>query len=85
MPAFRVFNDRTLRAMSREHPTTEEDFRRVPGVGDTTFARFGTAFLDALRQHAGEATRAPAETVDGTESAGAMRPTNDAETDPDGE
>jgi len=53
VPAFRIFNDRTLRGMAREIPVTPEELLQVPGVGDVTLERFGERFLGILRQHCG--------------------------------
>jgi ATP-dependent DNA helicase RecQ len=51
VPAYRIFNDRTLRAMAREAPRTEEELLRVHGVGKATLALFGKQFLETLREH----------------------------------
>ncbi len=48
VPAFRVFGDRSLRAMAREKPCEPDSFRRIPGVGERTFERFGDAFLTEI-------------------------------------
>jgi len=50
LPAFRIFNDRTLRVMARDLPVDSRSFRQVPGVGDVTFERFGERFLGLLRE-----------------------------------
>ncbi len=52
LPAFRIFNDRTLRVMARDLPADANAFRQVPGVGDVTFERFGERFLGLLREEA---------------------------------
>ncbi len=49
VPAYRIFNDRSLRAMARELPTTEPDFLKIPGVGAVTLERFGKLFMRLLR------------------------------------
>lgn len=54
IPAYRVFNDRTLRAMARRRPSSPEDLLEVPGVGQHTLARFGAVFLDELKRHGNE-------------------------------
>jgi ATP-dependent DNA helicase RecQ len=48
VPAYVIFPDTTLRAMARDLPTTLEELRRVPGVGDKKLADFGDAFLEAI-------------------------------------
>ena len=50
VPAFRVFTDRTLKAMAREQPKTSEEFLALPGVGERTLDLFGDRFLKALRK-----------------------------------
>lgn len=52
VPAFVIFGDATLRAMSREKPTTSDDFLAVSGVGPAKLAQFGGAFIKAIRDHA---------------------------------
>ncbi len=49
VPAYRIFNDRSLRAMAREVPTTESELLKIPGVGAVTLERFGPQFLQVLR------------------------------------
>ncbi len=53
VPAYRVFNDRTLRVMARDVPRDEGSLLQVPGVGQVTLARFGGRFLQVLRTHGG--------------------------------
>jgi len=48
VPAYVVFSDATLAAMAAQHPRTEEELRRVSGVGNVKLARYGDAFLAAL-------------------------------------
>jgi ATP-dependent DNA helicase RecQ len=50
VPAYRVFNDRTLKAMTRELPQDREALLEIPGVGRVTLERFGDRFLAALRE-----------------------------------
>jgi ATP-dependent DNA helicase RecQ len=49
VPAYRIFNDRTLRVMARDRPTDEAALLLVPGVGSVTLERFGARFLGVLR------------------------------------
>ena len=48
VPPYVVFSDRTLRAMVRRRPGTEEELLEVPGVGQTKLKRYGRAFLEEL-------------------------------------
>jgi ATP-dependent DNA helicase RecQ len=48
VPAYVIFPDTTLRTMARDLPSTLEELRSVPGVGDKKLADFGDAFLAAL-------------------------------------
>ncbi|MEI6319746.1 MAG: DNA helicase RecQ [Pseudomonadota bacterium] len=52
VPAYVVFHDATLVEMAIVKPQTLDDLRRVSGVGDTKLARYGDAFLEALREGA---------------------------------
>jgi superfamily II DNA helicase RecQ len=40
-PAYRVFSDKTMRAIVLDRPVTVEDLRTVDGIGPATAARFG--------------------------------------------
>lgn len=48
VPAYIVFNDAVLRAMSRAVPASAEDLLAIPGVGPAKLARYGEAFLEEL-------------------------------------
>jgi ATP-dependent DNA helicase RecQ len=49
VPPYIIFNDRTLREMAVEKPTTLESLARIPGIGERKLHRYGEAFLDILR------------------------------------
>jgi len=49
LPAYCVFHDRTLAALARQRPATLDEMAEVPGVGPSKLAKYGAAFLDALR------------------------------------
>jgi ATP-dependent DNA helicase RecQ len=49
LPAYCVFHDRTLAALARQKPGTLDEMAAVPGVGPSKLAKYGAAFLDALR------------------------------------
>lgn len=51
VPPYMVFNDRTLREMSRTYPTEEEAMLTVTGVGPRTMARWGGPFLSAINNY----------------------------------
>jgi ATP-dependent DNA helicase RecQ len=50
VPSYVVYTDRTLHEMARVRPTTPEALLEISGVGTTKLARFGEAFLSALRE-----------------------------------
>jgi len=50
VPAYIVFSDAVLRHMSRLVPSTPAEMLQVPGVGEVKLARYGEAFLEALRE-----------------------------------
>jgi ATP-dependent DNA helicase RecQ len=52
VPPYIVFSDRTLREMARRRPADENALRGVSGVGEKKLARYGPAFLDAIRSFA---------------------------------
>ncbi len=50
VPPYVIFSDRTLAEMAERRPRSLDDLREVPGVGDVKLARYGDAFLAALRE-----------------------------------
>lgn len=48
VPAFVVFNDRTLKELAMIRPRTLDDLKLVHGIGDSKVERFGGALLSAL-------------------------------------
>jgi len=48
VPAYIVFSDAVLRAMSERRPRTPEELLRVPGVGPVKLERYGAEFLREL-------------------------------------
>ncbi len=50
VPAYMVFNDATLMAMSSSLPKNEEEMRAVSGVGPKKWVEYGEIFLAALRE-----------------------------------
>jgi ATP-dependent DNA helicase RecQ len=53
VPAYVVLPDRSLLDMARRKPATLAEMGQVHGVGEMKLARFGEAFLDVIRCHAG--------------------------------
>jgi ATP-dependent DNA helicase RecQ len=49
VPAFVVFADAALRDMCRHMPVTEAEFLEVSGVGEQKLARYGAAFIAAVK------------------------------------
>lgn len=54
VPAYVVFSDRTLLEMAEARPRDEADLLGVSGVGEHKLARYGKAFLDAIRRYGKE-------------------------------
>jgi len=48
VPAYVVFSDATLLAMTAERPTSEAELLSIPGVGPRRLERYGSAFLEVL-------------------------------------
>ena len=47
--AYMVFADRTLIEMASQRPATLAALRQIHGVGDAKLARYGAAFVEAIR------------------------------------
>ncbi|MCV2881749.1 DNA helicase RecQ [Actibacterium sp. XHP0104] len=48
LPAYMVFNDRTLIEMAEQRPQTLDDMARISGVGAKKLERYGAAFLAVI-------------------------------------
>ncbi|GFE64754.1 DNA helicase RecQ [Litoreibacter roseus] len=48
VPAYVIFNDKTLIEMAETRPTTLDEFARIGGVGTKKLENFGTAFLEVI-------------------------------------
>jgi ATP-dependent DNA helicase RecQ len=46
-----IFSDRTLAEMAFFYPMSEATMRSTNGVGEVKFARYGTIFLDLIREY----------------------------------
>jgi ATP-dependent DNA helicase RecQ len=51
IPAYIVFNDKTLRELSAHKPQTKEQMLEINGVGEVKFEKYGEAFLMLLRDN----------------------------------
>jgi ATP-dependent DNA helicase RecQ len=49
VPAYVVFSDRTLIELATHRPDTPQAMREIHGVGDSKLERYGTAFIDVVR------------------------------------
>ncbi len=52
VPAYIVFNDKTLRAMAEGRPCTPQELLAISGVGPLKLERYGEAFLEAVSRNA---------------------------------
>ena len=48
VPAYVVFNDRTLKGMATRRPGSGEELLEVPGVGEVKLERYGQVFLEEI-------------------------------------
>ena len=53
VPAYIVFNDKTLRAMAEGRPSTPQELLAISGVGPLKLERYGEAFLEAVSRGCG--------------------------------
>jgi ATP-dependent DNA helicase RecQ len=52
VPPYVIFSDATLVEMAAFHPTEPEALLRINGVGAQKLGRYGSAFLEAIREYA---------------------------------
>jgi ATP-dependent DNA helicase RecQ len=50
MPPYIIFNDASLRDMAQRQPTSLEEFATIAGVGQAKLTRYGTQFVDLIRE-----------------------------------
>ncbi len=50
MPAYIIFNDKTLKLMASELPTTENQFLAISGVGMNKMEKYGEEFMSIIRK-----------------------------------
>jgi ATP-dependent DNA helicase RecQ len=48
VPPYVIFGDAALVEMSRERPSSEDEFLEINGVGQVKLERHGSTFLDAI-------------------------------------
>ncbi|WP_299012181.1 DNA helicase RecQ [uncultured Polaribacter sp.] len=51
MPAYIIFNDKTLKQMASELPTTENEFLSISGVGTNKMEKYGDDFMAVIRKY----------------------------------
>ena len=51
VPAYIIFSDVSLREMARSYPTSTDEFRRIPGVGEQKLRNFAEPFLSEIKSH----------------------------------
>ena len=56
IPPYMVFHDRSLQVMSQEKPRSPEEMQTLYGVGERKFVKYGSRFLDVIRQHCSAAS-----------------------------
>jgi RecQ family ATP-dependent DNA helicase len=52
LPAFRIFNDRTLKALAANRPSTAQELLAIPGMGLNSVRRYGGDIFRVLRENA---------------------------------
>jgi ATP-dependent DNA helicase RecQ len=50
MPAYIIFSDKSLKLMTSEMPTTENEFLAISGVGMNKMEKYGEEFMSAIRK-----------------------------------
>jgi ATP-dependent DNA helicase RecQ len=50
MPAYIIFNDKSLKLMASELPTTENEFLAISGVGMNKMEKYGEEFMSVIRK-----------------------------------
>lgn len=51
VPAYMIFNNKTLEEMATKMPITEKDMLRIKGVGRVKVQRYGSFFLHEIREY----------------------------------
>lgn len=55
VPAYIIFNDKSLKAMASDLPVTENQFLAISGVGINKMGQYGEEFMDVIRKFKTEA------------------------------
>lgn len=50
VPAYIIFNDKVLRAMCEDRPSTAAELLAISGIGPKKLERYGQVFLDAIAE-----------------------------------
>jgi len=50
MPAYIIFNDKSLKSMASKLPTNEDEFLAISGVGINKMEKYGEKFMSVIRQ-----------------------------------
>ena len=50
MPAYIIFNDKTLVEMAQKRPTKLDEMAQINGVGAKKLENFGNAFLEVIME-----------------------------------
>lgn len=58
IPPYHVFTDKTLDEMARMMPANEVDMKKISGVGDKKYARYGKLFIDEITKFIQEQDKA---------------------------
>jgi len=51
VPPYIVFGDKSLRDMTQNKPQTDEAFLKINGVGDKKLKKFGTIFMNSIKEY----------------------------------
>ena len=54
LPAYTVFQDKSLHAMCEALPQDVQALRSIPGVGEARLAKYGSAFIEVIKQYLSE-------------------------------
>ncbi len=51
VPPYVIFSDASLIDMAKQRPQSDDTFRYINGVGEMKLERYGTKFMDVIREH----------------------------------
>ena len=54
LPAYTVFQDKSLHAMCEALPQDVQALRSISGVGEARLTKYGSAFIEVIKQHLSE-------------------------------